>query len=105
MKRTRRPAECALGTTARRTNVWESVRNLKTSALDVRDPLNALEQDWLVGRLVSKTGVHTALCNGGDPLRLTVEYDADLLNGSDLLEFLQICGLHAKPAPLLAHRA
>jgi hypothetical protein len=43
----------------------------------------------------------SALCRGYEPLRLTVQYDADELNGSDLLDFLQTCGLHARPAPLL----
>jgi hypothetical protein len=29
-----------------------------------------------------------------------VEYDANLVNGSELLDLLQACGLHAKLAPL-----
>jgi hypothetical protein len=84
--------------------MWDNARNLKTSELEVRDHLNHLEREWLIGRLVSKGGVRDVLYLDDDPHRLIVEYDADLVNSSDLLDFLYTCGLQAQPAPLAGHR-
>jgi hypothetical protein len=78
----------------------EQLRNMKLSELEVREDLNFLEREWVIGRLVSKTGVHEALSRPDDPHRLVVEYDGDLVNANDLLEFLQLCGLHANVTPL-----
>jgi hypothetical protein len=80
--------------------MWD-VRNMKLSELEVREDLNFLEREWVIGRLVSKAGVQEALSRPDDPRKLVVEYDADLVNASDLLEFLQMCGLHADVTPLL----
>jgi hypothetical protein len=74
---------------------------MKLSELEVREDLNFLEREWVIGRLVSKTGVQEALSRPDDPRKLVVEYDGDLVNTSDLVEFLQVCGLHAHVTPLL----
>lgn len=76
------------------------LRNMKLSELEFREDLNFLEREWVIGRLVSKAGVHEALSRPDDPRKLVVEYDADLVNTSDLLEFLQLCGLRAAVTPL-----
>lgn len=80
--------------------MWDEAQNLRTADLDVRERLNDLEKGWLIGRLVSRNGVNGAIWRGENGLRLSVEYDADLVNGVELLDLLQTCGLHAKPAPL-----
>jgi len=77
----------------------DSIRNLKTCQIDLRERLDGLERDWLIGRLVSKRSVLDAVYSDEDSHRLIIEYDADLVNGTDLLEFLYMCGLHAQPAP------
>lgn len=80
----------------------DSIRNLRTSELEIHNHLNRLEREWLIGRLVSMGSVRDALYRDNDPHRLIVEYDADLVNSSDLLDFLYTCGLQAEPAPLAA---
>jgi hypothetical protein len=77
------------------------VRNTEISELQVREDLNFLEREWVIGRLVSKAGVQEALCRPDDPRKFIVEHDAQLLNTGDLLEFLQMCGLQANVTPLL----
>ena len=80
--------------------MWDETQNLRTAELVVREQLNGLEKSWVIGRLVSRSGVNGALWRGEGGLRLSVEYDADLVNGPQLLDLLQTCGLHARPAPL-----
>jgi hypothetical protein len=73
----------------------------KTFELHIQEPLNLLEQDWVIGRLHGRRGMQRAQFFGDDGrLRLVVESDAYQLNGSDLMDFLQVCGLHAKLAPV-----
>jgi hypothetical protein len=71
----------------------ESVRNLKTSEVELRQPLPVLECEWLVGRLLAKQGVATAEWAGNR--RLSIEYDADLCSRAELIAFLQSCGVSA----------
>jgi hypothetical protein len=80
--------------------MWDCLRNLKSTGLAVRDDLNGLEREWVIGRLVSQSGVRDALYQADDPHRLIVEYDADLLSLSDLLDLLCSCGLRVGPAPV-----
>lgn len=80
--------------------VWNELQNLRTADLEVRERLNGLEKDWVTGLLVSRNGVNGALWRGENGLRLSVEYDADVVSGDELLDLLQTCALHAKPAPL-----
>ncbi len=69
-----------------------SLRNLKTSEIELRQPLPVLECEWLVGRLLAKQGIETAKWVG-NTCRLLVEYDADLCGMADLVAFLQSCGV------------
>ena len=93
-------AFCANG----RNTVWDEAQNLRTANLVVRERLNGLEKSWVIGRLVHHSGVTGALWRDEDGLRLSVEYDADVVNGLELLDLLQSCGLHAKPAPVATKR-
>jgi hypothetical protein len=70
----------------------DSVRNPRTSEIELRHQLPALEGDWLVGRLRAKRGIADAEYGGG-ARRLVVEYDADLLGSADLVEFLDDWGI------------
>ena len=79
---------------------WDELQNLRTADLEVRERLNGLERNWVIGMLVSRNGVSGALWRGENGFRLSVEYDADVVNGPEILDLLQTCGLHAKPAPL-----
>jgi hypothetical protein len=77
-----------------------SLRNLKTFEIRLRERLRELEQDWLLGRLVSKRGVVDAFHDSADSRRVIVNYDADVMSPATLLDFLHDCGLPAKLAPL-----
>lgn len=70
----------------------KSLRNLKTSEIELRQPLPVLEWEWLVGRLLAKQGIEAAEWVR-DTRRLLVEYDADLCGRADLIAFLQSCGV------------
>ncbi len=68
----------------------DSVRNLKISALELRQSLPQGECAWLAAQLRAKRAVAAATC---DARGLVVEYDADVWRGNDLLEFLDDCGV------------
>jgi hypothetical protein len=70
----------------------ESLRNLKTSEIELRQQLPVLEGEWLVGCLLAKQGVAKATWRG-NTCRLLVEYDADLLGSAELIAFLRYCGV------------
>jgi hypothetical protein len=70
----------------------ESLRNLKTSEIELRQQLPVLEGEWLVGRLLAKQGVAAATWVGNHR-RLLIEYDADICGRADLIAFLQSCGV------------
>lgn len=78
--------------------MWDETQNLRTANLEVRERLNGLEKSWVIGRLVEQKGINGALWRPDQPLRLNVEYDADVVNGVELLDLLQMYGLHARPA-------
>jgi len=69
-----------------------SVRNLRTSEIELRQRLPELEGDWLVGRLRAKRGIADAEYGSG-ARRLVVEYDADVLGSADLIGFLDDWGI------------
>ena len=69
----------------------ESVGNLKTSEIELRQQLPVLECEWLIGRLLAKQGVATA--EWASDRRLLIEYDADLCSRAELIAFLQSCGV------------
>jgi hypothetical protein len=79
-------------TTRREGAMLGDVRNLKTSDIELKQRLPALECEWLVGQLRSRTGIAAARC-AGDTCRLTVEYDADKLVSGDVVDFLSQCGV------------
>lgn len=81
-----------------------SIRNLKDAQIALRDRLNQLEREWLIGRLVSKRGIEQAVYDRVDPSRLSVQYDADLLTTDDVLDFFQGWGLHARPTGFAPRR-
>lgn len=81
-----------------------SIRNLKDAQIALRDRLNGLEREWLIGRLVSKRGIERAVYDRVDPSRLSVQYDADLLTTDDVLDFFAVWGLRARPTRLAAPR-
>jgi hypothetical protein len=79
---------------------WDGLQDLRAAHVDVRERLNDSEKNWVLGLLVSRSGVNGALWRGENGLRLSVEYDADVINALELIDLLQACGLHAKAAPL-----
>lgn len=70
----------------------ESLRNLKTSEIELKQPLPPPEGEWLVGRLLAKQGIANATWSGREP-RLLIEYDADLFGSAEILSFLHFCGV------------
>jgi hypothetical protein len=70
----------------------ESLRNLKTSEIELRQRLPALESEWLVGRLLAKQGVAAAQWQGNSR-RLLIEYDADVFGSAEIIDYLHFCGV------------
>jgi len=77
-------------TADREIRMLDSVRNLRTSEIELRQGLPELECNWLVGQLRAKRGIADAECG---LRRLVVEYDADILDSTDLVEFLDACNV------------
>jgi hypothetical protein len=78
--------------------MWEERQNLRTANVEVRERLNGPERNWVIGRLVAQKGISGALWRPEQPSRLTVDYDADVVKGAELLDVLRVYGLHARPA-------
>ncbi len=70
----------------------ESLRNLKTSEIELRQQLPVLEGEWLVGCLLAKQGVANATWKGSTR-HLLIEYDADVFGSAELIAFLHFCGV------------
>ena len=70
----------------------ESVRNWKTSEVELRHRLPQGECDWLIGALRARRGIAAARC-ASDARRLTIEYDGEELVDNDLVDFLSQCGV------------
>ena len=70
----------------------ESLRNLKTSEIELRQQLPVLEGEWLVGCLLAKQGVANAEWMA-TTRHLLVEYDADLFGSAEIVAFLRYCGV------------
>jgi hypothetical protein len=79
--------------------VLESLRNTKTFNVDLGEPLNVLERQWLVRSLGAKRGVRDARFEDDNPRRLVIEYDADLVCNASLFDFFDVCGVEAKSGP------
>lgn len=69
-----------------------NIRNLRTSDIELKQRLPALECEWLVGQLRSRPGIAAAQC-ADDSRHLMVEYDADELVTGDVVDFLSQCGV------------
>jgi hypothetical protein len=78
-----------------------SVLNLRTSRIRLRECPIGRERQWIIGRLLAKRGVLYADYPDGAARELVVAYDADVLSGAELLDFLDGCGLSASPAATL----
>jgi hypothetical protein len=72
--------------------MFENLRNLKTSEIELRQQLPVPESEWLVGRLRAKQGVANAKWMGSTR-RLLVEYDADLFGTGEIITYLRYCGV------------
>ena len=83
--------------------MFGDVRNLRVSDIELKQPLPALECEWLLGQLRSRSGIAAARCEG-DACRLMIEYDADELVTGDVLDFLTQCGVRAAAAHPVASR-
>jgi hypothetical protein len=70
----------------------ESLRNLKTSEIELRQQLPVPEVEWLVRRLLAKQGVANAKWLD-NTRRLLVEYDANLFGTAEIIGFLHYCGV------------
>jgi hypothetical protein len=47
--------------------MWDEIQNLRRLDLEVREQLNVPERDWVIGRLVARSGVNGALWRGAQP--------------------------------------
>lgn len=80
--------------------MWDEGQNLRKADFGVRESLNGAEQTWVIGQLVAHNGVNGAQWCSAPLLRLSVEYDADRVTSGDLLDLLELYGLHARPVRL-----
>jgi hypothetical protein len=75
----------------------EHIGNLRTSELQLRQPLSPLECDWLIGCLSDRNGV--ANVEWGDKARrLFVVHDPDIVGTPEIVDFLRTCGVLAARA-------
>ena len=82
----------------------ESLRNLQTSEIELKQHLPPVEGEWLLGRLLAKQGVASAAWMG-NARRLLIEYDANLFGCAELLAFLRYCGVPVAAVRVgMAHR-
>jgi hypothetical protein len=70
-----------------------SLGDVRTTAIELREHLGALERDWVLGRLVAQRGVEVARWLDEDGCSLVIDHDADVLTGAELVNFLYTCGL------------
>jgi hypothetical protein len=80
---------------------WTSVRDLRTAEIELRANLSARERAWIVGRLMSQSGVEDVSFSDEHAPSLLIEYDADLVTGAELVNSLYRSGL---PGPIRAGR-
>src|SRR5262245_43049098 len=62
------------GADARLRDVSEHLRDLRFSTIELRERLEGLERDWLVGRLRATRGVRDIEYGGDDGRRLVIEH-------------------------------
>jgi len=85
-----------IGAEARTQDVSEHLRDLRFSTIELRERLDGLERDWLVGRLRATRGVRDIEYRGDDGRRLVVEHDAAELSRFELVDVFYRCGLPAR---------
>jgi hypothetical protein len=76
--------------------IFDGIRNLRVSQIQLRERLEGRERDCVVGHLLAKRGVRDVEYRDDDRARLVVEYDADQLSGAELVNFLSVCWLSAR---------
>jgi hypothetical protein len=87
--------------------MWDSLRNLRTCEIDLKDDLGGAEREWVIKEMLLKDGVECALYHPAGSQCLIVQYDADVTTPLDMIDFLSLCGVHSEsaPAPSRAARA
>jgi hypothetical protein len=83
---------------ARAIALRDSLRDLRTAEIELREPLGGLERDWVLGQLRAQSGIEDAAWVEEDERSLLIEYDADLMSGAELVNFLYVCGLSTRCA-------
>ncbi len=78
--------------------MWECLRNLKTYELELDERRSAMERRSILRHLRSRRGVLDVRSAPGEPPRLVIAYDADLVGPLRLLDFLRLRGVAARPA-------
>jgi hypothetical protein len=73
----------------------ERLRDLKTAEIELRADPGRLERNWIIGRLMSQSGVSDAIWGEAHMPSLVIEYDADIVSSAELVNFLYVCGLSA----------
>ena len=71
---------------------WEA-RERRTAEIELRAHLGARERDWIVGRLMSHSGIEDVRFSDSHAPSLLIEYDAALVTGAELVNSLYRCGL------------
>jgi hypothetical protein len=69
------------------------VRDLRTAEIELRADFGARERAWIVGCLMSQSGVEDVSFSDEHVPSLSIEYDADLVTGAELVNSLYRCGL------------
>jgi hypothetical protein len=80
---------------------WANARDLRTAEIELRANLGARERAWIVGRLMSQSGVEDVSFTDAHAPSLLIEYDADLVTGAELVNSLYRCAL---PVPVRVDR-
>jgi len=68
-------------------------RDLRTTSIELRENLGALERGWVLGCLAAQRRVELARWLDEDACSLVIDHDADVLTGTELVNFLYTCGL------------
>lgn len=71
----------------------ESLHGLRTAEIQLSADLGTREREWVLGRLMSQSGVEYATWADAHACNLVIEYDADRLTGAELVSILYLCGL------------
>ena len=71
---------------------WDT-RDLTTSEIELRQPLDSLQSQWVIGTLIAKYGILRARSVG--ERYVVVEYDASVVSNAEIVRLLHVCGLTA----------